>query len=127
MKATIGKLVGVLISTGLSLGVPSISLAEVQKPSITSSREIMAANHRKAAEMHAKMAACLASADKTIEQCRSEMVATCSSSFGGNCPMGSGAGMMRGSGRGMMNGSGESCMSWFYSPGSESGDKQPAK
>lgn len=93
--------------------------AETTPPS--QSRQIIVENHKKAAEMHSKMAACLAS-EKTLEQCREEMAASCSASFGTNCPMGGG---MRGQGMGRGRMGGGPCMGWMLDPGASSPESTP--
>lgn len=71
-------------------------------------RPALVERHKKIAEMHSKMATCLAS-QKTAAECQVEMKAACTSSLGGECPMGRGMGAMRG--RGMMNGG--QCPGWM--------------
>lgn len=94
--------------------------AETTPPAQT--RQAMAENHKKAAEMHSKMATCLAS-DKTLEECREAMSASCGTTFGANCPMGGG---MRGQGKGRgMMGSGP-CMGWMLDPGASNPDAAPS-
>jgi hypothetical protein len=74
-------------------------------------RQEMIERHKKVAEMHLKAATCLQS-DKTIAQCRQEMIEDCRSTMGNNCPMmGNGQGKMGRQGKGMMNGGGG--MGWM--------------
>ena len=77
-------------------------------------RQAMTVRHKKMADMHTKMAACLES-EKAPAVCRQEMIDACSSDFGGNCPM-MGMGKRGGRGKGMMSGS---CMDWMMSPESD--------
>lgn len=108
------------------LGGSGALAAEAKKSATPAqpTREAMVENHRRMAEMHAGMAACLAT-EKTIAQCRKEMVDKCSTSFGGSCPwMGGGGrpdrpgrpgmGMMGGRGMGYWDGG---CMGWSEEPG----------
>lgn len=108
-----------LMLGGLCFGGALTALGETTPPSQT--RQVMAENHKKAAEMHAKMAACLAS-DKTVEQCREDMAASCGTTFGANCPMGGGM-RGQGKGRGMMGGG--PCMGWMLDPGAPPLDAAP--
>lgn len=78
-------------------------------------RQNMSAMHKKIAEMHVKMAACLES-DKSPAQCRQEMQDACSSNFGGTCPM-MGMGKMGGRGRNAMGGG--RCLDWMTAPPNE--------
>lgn len=71
--------------------------------------------HKKLAQMHGKMADCL-DTDRTVAQCREEMMDSCSSNFAGHCPM-MDMGRMGGAGHGMMYGS---YMDWMMSPDSDS-------
>lgn len=95
--------------------ITSPSLGQGVKPqSAQAQRQTMAERHKKLAEMHAKMAACLES-DKAPTVCGQEMIDSCSNDFGGSCPM-MGARKRGGRGKGMMNGS---CMDWMMSPESD--------
>jgi K+-sensing histidine kinase KdpD len=100
----------------LSFGITTVALAQTPKDQITTAqRHQMSEMHKKMADIHAKMAACLAS-DKAPSQCRQEMLDACSTNFGGSCPM---MGKM-GSGQGMgMMGNG-SCMDSMMNPNSAS-------
>lgn len=110
---------------GLMFGVLCLGgavTARVEAAPPTQTRQAMVENHKKAAEMHSKMAACLAS-DKTVDQCRQEMAASCGSIFGANCPMGGG---MRGEGKGRGMMSGGPCMGWMFDRGASSPDTSPS-
>lgn len=109
-----------LILGALCLGGALTAHGETTPPAQT--RQAMVENHKKAAEMHAKMAACLAS-DKTIEQCREDMAASCGTTFGANCPMGGG---MRGQGKGHGMMGGGPCMGWMLDPGASTPDAAPS-
>lgn len=112
------------VSAGLMLGALShggIVTAQAETAPPAQSRQTMAERHKKAAEMHSKMAACLAS-DKAVEQCREEMAANCGTTFGANCPMGGGI-RGHGKGHGMMGGG--PCMGWMLDPGGPSSDAAP--
>lgn len=104
------------ITVAISLGLTTATLAQTPKGQITSAqRHKMGEVHRKMADMHSKMAACLES-DKAPSQCRQEMLDACSANFGGNCPMMGKGKMGGGKGMGMMgNGS---CMDWLMNPDS---------
>ena len=81
----------------------------------------MVESHQKAAEMHARMAACLAS-DQTVDQCRQEMAISCGNIFDANCLMRSG---MRGQGKGRGMIGDRPCMGWMFDPGASGSDTMP--
>lgn len=83
-------------------------------------KHTMSERHKKLAQMHSKMAACLDSA-RTAVQCRQEMMDSCSANFAGYCPM-KDMGRMGGPGHGMMYGS---YMDWMMSPDSDSTPTPP--
>ncbi len=94
-------------------GITSTSFGQGVKAQPTAAqRQAMTERHKKMADMHTKMAACLES-EKAPAVCRQEMIDACSSDFGGNCPM---MGKRGGRGKGMMNGS---CIDWMMNPESE--------
>jgi hypothetical protein len=96
-------------------GTASTSFGQGVKTQPTAAqRQAMTERHKKMADMHTKMAACLES-EKAPAVCRQEMIDSCSSDFGGNCPM-MGMGKRGGRGKGMMNGS---CLDWMINPESE--------
>ena len=109
-----------LVSGVLCLGGALTVQAETPPPA--QARQAMVENHKKAAEMHSKMSACLAS-DKTVDQCREEMATSCGTTFGANCPMGGGM-HGQGKGRGMMGGG--PCMGWMLDPGPSSPNGAPS-
>lgn len=96
-------------------GNPSTTFGQGVKnqPTIVQ-RQAMNERHKKMADMHTKMAACLES-EKPLAVCRQEMIDSCSSNLGANCPM-MGVGKQGGRGKGLMNGS---CMDWMMSPDSD--------
>lgn len=110
-----------LLATSLVLSTAAFS--QTAKEAITAAqRQTMSENHKKMAEMHAKMAACI-EANKTPSQCHQEMMDTCAASFGGSCPMMGRGKMGGGKGMGMMgNGT---CMDWMMP--SESGSTGTTK
>ncbi|MCX6123854.1 MAG: hypothetical protein NTV34_03785 [Proteobacteria bacterium] len=102
------------LSMLLVAGITSTSFGQgVKDQPTTAQRQALTERHKKMADMHTKMAACLES-EKAPAVCRQEMIDTCSSDFGGSFPMmGKGMGKRGGRGKGMMNGS---CMDWMMSP-----------
>jgi hypothetical protein len=85
----------------IAIGLSGAAAAEAQAPNKPGAdRQTLIERHKQAAEMHDKMAICLAST-KTVDQCRDEMIAACDASFGGKCPMVRKGGR-GGQGRGMM-------------------------
>ncbi len=110
------------LSILLIAGTVSTSFGQgVKAQPTTAQRQAMTERHKKMADMHTKMAACLQS-EKAPAVCRQEMIDSCSSDFGGDCPM-MGMGKRSGKGKGMMNGS---CMDWMMSPESAT-TEAPAK
>ncbi len=89
----------------------STSFGQINSQLTTVQRQAMSQRHKKMADMHTKMAACIES-EKAPAVCRQEMIDSCSSDFGGNCPIMS-SGKRGGRGKGLMNGS---CMDWMMSP-----------
>ena len=75
-------------------------------------RQLMGERHKKMAEIHAKMAACLVS-DRPLSQCRRDMADGLATHFKGNGPM-MGRGMMGGRGMGPANAG--SCAEMMMSP-----------
>lgn len=108
-----------LMVGGFCVGGSFTAQAETTPPA--QARQAMIENHKKASEMHSKMAACLAS-DKTVEQCREDMVATCGTTLGANCPM-IGGKHAHGKGRGKMGGG--PCMGWMLDPGTSDPEATP--
>ena len=96
-------------------GTASTSFSQGVKTQPTAAqRYAMIERHKKMAEVHTKMAACLES-EKAPAVCRQELIAFCSSEFGSNCPI-MGMSKRGGKGKGMMNGG---CMDWMMSPDSD--------
>jgi|GEM_PF-2379937 len=102
------------LATLVSLAVATACLGQGTKTQLsTDQKQKVIERHKKIAEMHTKLAACIES-EKTPSACRQEMIDSCSANFGDNCPLndlgkrGSG-----GQGKTKMRGP---CMDWMMGP-----------
>ncbi len=102
MKGLITLMIAALMSSSLALAADKSEKTKETKRDRNSWMSMSAETRRQMADMHQKMAECLKS-DKSLSECRDNMMANCPMMKDGQCPMKGMMGMMHDDHDGCMN------------------------